>query len=255
MRKGSCYGVSLLLPEGWIPGGKIFSYTLVLAAVAVYPATDGAIVLRVCRLLGDELNSESEKIWYNLRVKKILTACFAILFAGLLLADEEVETEFSPWSLGVGGGVLLPGNGNSLSRAAQVSIRGGYYLTESFALEFEGACVPNASSGSGHATLTGVSAQTLFHLTGWEAFDKLFGCERFDPFLTAGVQTFLSSRHVFADDSHRTGTGPAIGFGALYWLSDMWAIRGDLKACLTLDSPCGMIYAAGLGLHCSFGGN
>lgn len=173
---------------------------------------------------------------------------------GALFAEEETEGDFSPWSVGVGGNVLLPGNGNSLSRAAQVSLRGGYYLTESFALELEASSVPNASSGDGHASLTGLGARGLFHLTGWEAYDKLFGSERFDPFVTVGIQTFLSSRHVFAEDSHRTAIGPAVGCGALYWLTDLWALRFDFVAVPTLDTPCGMVYGAGVGLHCNFGG-
>lgn len=193
-------------------------------------------------------------MWYNLCVRKLLTTCLAVLTVGLLSAAEETVDDFSPWSLGVGGNVLLPGNGNSLSRAAQVSLRGGYYLTESFALELEASSAPNVSSDEGHTALTGLGAHGLFHLTGWEAFDKLFGCERFDPFVTAGVQTFLSPRHVFADDSHRTGTGPVVGCGALYWLTDTWALRFDLSAMMTVDSPCGMMYAAGVGLHCNFGG-
>ncbi|MGN0852534.1 MAG: hypothetical protein ACI4Q3_04060 [Kiritimatiellia bacterium] len=183
-----------------------------------------------------------------------MTICLAALAAGVLFAGGAEEAAYSPWSAGIGGSVLLPGNGNSLSPAAQVALRGGYYVTESLALEVEAASAPNASSGPGHAALTGLAARGLFHLTGWEAFDMLFGCERFDPFVTAGVQTFLASRHAFADDSHRTGSGPAIGLGALYWLSDAWALRFDLTAALTLDSPCGMMYAAGFGLHCNFGG-
>ena len=158
-----------------------------------------------------------------------------------------------PFYAGAGAGMLLPGNGNSLDRAALLEMRAGKYVDEFVALELSVCASPNASSGQGHTDVWGVSAQALWHMAGWEFFDKLFGCERFDPFLSGGVRMYGATHHVFADDSHRTGVGPTIGTGAFYHLSDEWSLRFDLNATMSVDTPCGMMYSAVAGLQRDFG--
>ena len=183
---------------------------------------------------------------------------FAILLAlglagGVWAVEEPAEGPCDRSYVGVAGGLLLPGNGNSLHRAASVAARAGWYWTEALALEAEVASVPHAASGEGGTPVMAFSARALFHLSGWETFDKLFGCERFDPFVTTGVQSSFASRHVFADGSHRTGIGPMVGVGTFYHLSDAWSLRFDAMAALDVDSPCGMRYGVALGLQRSFG--
>lgn len=186
-------------------------------------------------------------------VKKLL-AFLAVLAAGLGAKAEE-ETGFAPWYLGASGGVFLPGCGNSLERAAFAAVRGGRYFTDNFALELEGGCAPNSVlSSGGNATVTAFAARGLFHLAGFEEFDMLFGCERFDPFVSFGVASFFASRHAFAGDSHRTGIGPSAGAGAFYHLTDQWSLRFDATAAMTADTPCGMAFGLGLGVQRSFGG-
>lgn len=160
----------------------------------------------------------------------------------------------TPWYVGASGGMLLPGNGNSLSRAAEVSVLAGVYATDSLAWEVECSCVPNAVAEGGNEALTGVAARGLFHLTGIEEIDKLFGCERFDPFVTFGAATRFGARHVFAEGAHRTATGPTAGVGAFYHLTDNLDLRFDAQAMLGCDSPCGMLYSAAVGLQWNFGG-
>lgn len=181
---------------------------------------------------------------------------FAIFVLSLALpvAAEEEPGGFPPAYLGASGGMFLPGSGNSLRRAASVAARGGWYLSDNLALELEGGCVPNAvSSHGGNATVTAFAARGLFHLTGIEEFDLLFGCERFDPFVTFGAAALFASRHVFADDSHRTAIGPTAGVGAFYHLTDSWSLRFDATAAMAVDTPCGMCYGLSLGLQWSFG--
>ena len=114
--------------------------------------------------------------------------------------------------------------------------------------------MPNAvSSRGGNTTVTEFAARGLFHMTGIEEFDKLFGCERFDPFVTFGVASLFASHHVFADGSHRTAIGPTAGVGAFYHLTDSWSLRFDATAAMAVDSPCGMSYGISLGLQWSFG--
>ena len=186
------------------------------------------------------------------RVKK----AFAIFVLSLALpvAAEEETGGFPPAYLGASGGIFLPGNGSSLKRAAMASARGGWYVSDNLALELEGGCVPNAvSSRGGNATVTAVAARGLFHMTGIEEFDMLFGCERFDPFVTFGAAALFASRHAFADGSHRTAIGPTAGLGAFYHLTDSLSLRFDAAASMAVDTPCGMCYGLSLGLQWSFG--
>lgn len=195
------------------------------------------------------------RIWYNQAVQRFHIFCAALLSASCVsFAVEENEGAAVPWYAGAGAGTFLPGGGSSLSRAAQAAVRAGWYVSDFLAFEVEGACAPNASSGTGHAAVTGLAARGLFHLSGWEAFGKLFGYERLDPFVTAGVQSFLSTRHAFADGSHRTAVGPSVGVGAFYYLTDSWALRFDATAAMSVDSPCGMNYGLAAGVQWSFGG-
>ena len=167
---------------------------------------------------------------------------------------EEESSGYAPAYLGASGGILLPGNGSSLKRAGCVAIRGGWHASDNLALELEGGSAPNAvSSGRGNATVSTFAARGLFHLTGIEEFDLLFGCERFDPFVTFGAAALFASRHVFADGSHRTAIGPTVGVGAFYHLTDSWSLRLDATASMAVDSPCGMAYGLGMGLQWSFG--
>lgn len=184
-------------------------------------------------------------------MKRIIVLA-TLLAAACVSAEEAVDVP--PAYLGASGGIFLPGNGNSLKRAASVSVRGGWYLSDNLALELEGGAVPNAvSSRGGNATVTEFAARGLFHMTGIDEFDKLFGCERFDPFVTFGVASLFASHHVFADGSHRTAIGPTAGVGAFYHLTDSWSLRFDAMAAMAVDSPCGMSYGISLGLQWSFG--
>jgi hypothetical protein len=185
-------------------------------------------------------------------MKKLVV--LAVLALALPVAAEEEAGDCPPAYLGASGGIFLPGNGSSLKRAAMASARGGWYLSDNLALELEGGCAPNAaSSRGGNATVTAFAARGLFHLTGIEEFDLLFGCERFDPFVTFGAAALFASRHVFADDSHRTAIGPTAGVGAFYHLTDSWSLRFDATAAMAVDTPCGMCYGLSLGLQWSFG--
>ena len=193
------------------------------------------------------------EICYNCHVKKTFATLFFLILALPGVAEEESDG-FPSAYLGASGGIFLPGNGSSLKRAAMASARGGWYLSDNLALELEGGCAPNAaSSRGGNATVTAFAARGLFHLTGIEEFDMLFGCERFDPFVTFGAAALFASRHAFADGSHRTAIGPTAGVGAFYHLTDRWSLRFDATAAMAVDTPCGMAYGLAFGLQWNFG--
>lgn len=190
-------------------------------------------------------------------MKKAILAMMCLCSAAGFGADEfsEVDAELPGWYLGGAVGALMPGGGASLDGAAAVSLRAGRYLTEYLALELEGWSAPSANCGhGGDAAIAGVVLEGLFHFAGFESFDKLFGCERLDPFATLGAGAVFADRHVFADDSHRAAFGPTFGLGAFYHLTDSLSIRGDGRAMLACDTPAGVIFSAAVGLQYSFGG-
>lgn len=173
-----------------------------------------------------------------------------IMSAFVLAADfSEVESSGYEGYAGVGGGMILPGNGNGLHRAAEASAIVGWYFTEKVAIETTAVWAPNSAGSS----VWGVGVRSLAHFSVWEEFDRLFGGERLDPFFTFGAMARFSSHHDFADSSHRTAIGPTAGVGCFYHLTDAWSIRAECNAQLACDSPCGMIYGVLVGLQYSFG--
>ena len=169
-------------------------------------------------------------------------------------ATEEETYAPDTWFAGASGGILLPGNGNSLRRAATISFNAGRYLTETFAVEVAAASAPHvATDRAGGVTATSIAAGGLLHLTAFTFYDRLFGSERLDPFFTFGANASFASGHVFADGSHRSAVGPYAGIGAFYHLTDSLSLRAEARADLCCDSPCGMLYGVSVGLQYSFG--
>ena len=194
-----------------------------------------------------------------MRAKRVIVlACaagWAFCAASGADAFSEADADGSGWYVGAAGGILLPGSGNSLRRAAEVSVRGGYCLSDYLAVEAEGMCAPAVvTDGGGRTALSGAALQALFHCSGWETFDRLFGCERLDPFVTLGGAARFAGRHVFADNTHRTAFGPTFGLGTFYHLTDALSLRLEARAQLCADTPCGFLYGVAAGVQYSFGG-
>ena len=183
-----------------------------------------------------------------------ILAAFAAFAAVAYPNEPEAVWLTSRSYVGVAGGMLMPGGGASVRRAADVAVRVGTAWSDYAEVELEAACAPNASTRAGHEALSGVAARLVMHMNGWEAFDKLFGCERFDPFVTVGAATRFGARHAFADGSHRTATGPTVGVGAFYHLTDSLDLRFDAQAMLGIDSPCSEMYTVCIGIQWNFGG-
>ncbi len=174
-------------------------------------------------------------------MRKALLSCLLLLPLVLSAAD----SEYDRWYSSAAAGVLLPGGGSSLSRSMMMNARFGYFLSESFAMEFEANVTPNAvSEVSGNQTLVGAVAQGVW---------RFMGYERFDPFLTFGVASFFGSRHVFRDGDFRNAFGPTLGIGVLYHLTEHFALRADACGCMTVGTPCGMMFDISVGVQYSFG--
>lgn len=178
----------------------------------------------------------------------------ALLARVLLLAVSACGASELPWYVGTSGAMLLPSGGGSLGGAVVASAEVGVYSSDFLAWEIDLGCAPNASTRQGHESLSQVAVRGLFHLSGVESFDRLFGCERFDPFVTFGGETCFGGRRAFAGDSLRTATGPTVGIGVFYHLSESLDLRVDGGAMLCCGSPCDMLYAVGIGLQWNFGG-
>ena len=183
----------------------------------------------------------------NLRAVFSVAVFVAACVAFPLRADVETGSgsALDGWYAGASAGIMLPGSGNGLRRAGEVSLSAGRYLSDSLALEGAFSCAPAAASDAGGmAAVSGCGVRALWHV---------FGYERFDPFVTCGAAARFASRHVFADAPRRTAIGPAFGVGAFYHLTNRWSLRADATASLSVDSPCGLVYSVSAGLQFSFG--
>ena len=150
---------------------------------------------------------------------------FALAFS-LLALPLLAET-----TVGVSGLIALPQGGTGDRRRGGAAVRLVQTLGEDWALEGEAGSLEDAA-------LFAARARWFWH--GWEEFNLLFGYERLDPFFTLGVRGTLGGDAAF---------GPAAGLGALYYLTDEWALRFDAEAMLSLDGSEAMVYALGLGIE------
>ena len=157
-------------------------------------------------------------------MKKALkvSTVFVSLLVGLAAFAEEEEAGFDRFYAGVSAQVLLP-QGGARSRVGAAG-RIGWYATEAFALEGEAADLEHT---------VGFAARGLWHWRGWDEYDKLFGFSRLDPFFTVGAKGWIGSSGE---------VGPSAGFGALWYLTDDWALRADADATLGLDGEVGVVY-------------
>lgn len=137
--------------------------------------------------------------------------------------------------VGAGAIAVMPQGGAKMRHRVGAAANAGAYVTDYLALEAEAGVLEGQ---------TALAARGLWHLQGFEEFGLLFGYERFDPFLSLGARGFLGDG--------RGDAGPTFGLGAMYYLSDNWALRLDADATIGLDvSPKG-IYCVSAGLRYSF---
>ncbi len=161
-------------------------------------------------------------------VKKILFVFVFCLTSFVLSAETYV---------GLSGSLLLPQGGSRMHHVGGATVRGGYDLTEDWALEGEAAWLEDAA---------GLSVTALGHFQGWSLYGDLFGYSRFDPFVTLGAKGWIG---------HGGGqVGPKAGLGAFYHLTESLDVRVDAQALLACDAPCGMLYSVCIGLQWNFGG-
>lgn len=134
---------------------------------------------------------------------------------------------------GAGACAVLPQNSSSMRNLTGAAFNFGWYVTDRLALEADVACLEHECA---------LSCRALCHMGAWEEFDLLFGCERFDPFITIGASVWIDTPQY----------GPSLGIGAFYYLSDFWALRFDASAALGLEDDPSMVYGVSLGVTRTF---
>lgn len=159
-------------------------------------------------------------------------AALSLAVAALAVTAQESD-DFDRFYAGAGAALVLPQGGADMKRVGGATLRGGCYLTEDWALEGSVSWLENR---------IGFAAGALWHWHGCEEFDKLFGYERFDPFFTFGAKGWTDDGDV----------GPYAGLGALYYLSEEWALRGDLDVTLGLERGVEADWSFSLGFQYSF---
>ena len=165
---------------------------------------------------------------------KRLVVVGCLLFA-VLSADAEEAVGFDRWYVGANAALTLPQGGSRMRHVGGAALRGGYYLSENWALEGEAAWLEDAA---------GLGVDALGHFQGWELYGDLFGYSRFDPFVTVGARGWIGR------DCGQVG--PKAGLGAFYHLTDAWSLRVDADATLGLETNCEMLYSISAGVQYSF---
>ncbi len=162
-------------------------------------------------------------------------ALSALLLFGFPLRAEVDEASFftGAYAEVVGQSIFPQGGGDMGRHRAGAAVRLGKNVTPHFVTELEVAALEDAC---------GLAWRNVWHLQGWDWFGRLFGYERFDPFLAGGVRGWLPDGDV----------GPFAGLGALYYLDDHWALRVDGDATLGLESEIETIYSVSAGLQYTF---
>lgn len=166
-----------------------------------------------------------------------LVVLFVVVSLSLLsvFAQDIEEADFDCGYVGAVAMLTLPQGGSCLHHIGGAALRGGYYLTEDWAVEGEVAWLEDSA---------GLSLAALGHIQGWSLYGDLFGYSRFDPFITLGAKGWLGR----ADGQ----VGPKAGLGAFYHLTDEWSLRADADATLGLETNCEMLYSLSIGVQYSF---
>ena len=118
---------------------------------------------------------------------RILCAFLAAAFAFAGFGGTDADFDFDRRYAGAAGALVLPQGGGDLRRLGGGALRAGYYFTDTVALDGEVAVLENK---------VGLAVRGLWHLQGFEEFGRLFGYERFDPFVTAGAPERIPERIV-----------------------------------------------------------
>jgi outer membrane protein OmpA-like peptidoglycan-associated protein len=163
-------------------------------------------------------------------------------------ADELVDAP--RWYVNPGIGMIFPEGNQAIDEGLNLNLRLGYDLTDHWSVETEASFAPNMTNNERWTQkkqrMYGLGVDALYH------FDRY---SRFDPFLSAGWAVYMADRNVFEEGDRSTLTGPRIGLGAMYHLTDNFSLRADSRALMSVDKRHEMQYTVDAGVVYRFGGS
>ena len=174
-------------------------------------------------------------------------------FAGLtsVLAGELADS--SRWYISPGVGMMFFEGKQPTDEGLNMSLRLGYDISDHWSTEVGGTWAPNITSndnGNGPKTenqgVYGVFVDGLYHFNRYS---------RWDPYLAAGVGSFLAEDRIFCDGNEHSVLGPRVGAGVMYHLTDNLSLRADTRAFMAVERDCEFIYTADAGVAYRFGGH
>ena len=122
-------------------------------------------------------------------------------------------------------GAFFPQGASRFGSSSAVSVRLGSTLADAWAAEAECGALPETGNAS-------LAVRSLWRFSGYE---------RLDPFLSCGWAAVLSR-----------DTGPEFGFGAWYYLSNRWQLRGDARAVPFVGDGCRVAFFLSFGVGFAF---
>lgn len=184
-------------------------------------------------------------------MRKVIYAalmCMGIVGITSVMAADELSNA-PRWYVSPGIGMMFPEGNQPIDRGLNMNLRFGYDFSEHWSGEVEGSWAPNmTNNGRWHQdsqSVFGVGADALYHFNRYN---------RFDPFLSAGWAVYMAEDDVFTEGRHAYMTGPRVGIGAMYHLTDNLSLRGDARALMSVNSTHEMLYTFDLGVAYRFGG-
>ncbi len=180
-----------------------------------------------------------EKGYRQMRRRELGWLRKLILGVALLVGFRGVADDM-PWSARFTGltvepvaQFVFPQGGGDMRHLAGAVVRVGGNVTDCFSCFYEVAALENQC---------GLAIRGNWSLQSWDWFGKMFGYERFDPFVSLGVRGWLPQGDV----------GPCVGLGFLYYLDNRWAIRCDADVTLGLESEVETIHSVSVGVQYLF---
>ncbi|MBQ7189151.1 MAG: OmpA family protein [Kiritimatiellae bacterium] len=210
-------------------------------------------------------------------MKKLITmASVLAVAAGFAFADELGDAP--RWYVSPGVGMMFFEGNQTVDDPLNLVLRLGYDWSEHISFELEGSDALNATANGHHGykrggnrwwrrnwsdrnwnrgwwrdehkikaqNIWGVGADVLFHYDRYAAFD---------PYLSVGWAYYHAEDRIFCEGSEYNVTGPRLGIGAFYHITENWALRADGRASVTINDPTWeTMYTADLGIAYYFGG-
>lgn len=196
------------------------------------------------------------------------------LLAGMTCAVTANANELGDaprWYISPGVGMMFFEGNQPVDEGLNMVLRLGYDISDHWSAELGVSWAPNITSNGqdwrddGHRWLgangqwrgdwddDGVGSQSIrgVFLDGLYHFNRY---NRLDPYLTAGFGYYRANDKVFCEGSEFSVSGPRVGAGLMYHLTDHWSLRADTRAFMALDQTCEFIYTADAGVAYRFGG-